>query len=624
MTDTNKEKAMRRNRPTSFRKPLAIAAALATTVVVGVPLAAWASSHREAPAISEDPAVDDTDAYAFVSPQDPNKVVIVGNWFPAEEPSGGPNYFRFSDAARYGINIDTDGQLPVDDITYEFAFQTEVVAPDATFLAATGPISSLDDAHYNLRQYFSVTKIASGTRGLTITRDVSGRRLLSPPNNIGPFSTPNYEQLAAAAVYELGDGVRVFAGQRDDAFFLDLGAVFDGLQLRPITGTLTGDNPARLGQPGGGQDSLAGFNVHTIAIEIPLSQLVMPQQPIIGIYTSASRAQMTVLNPDGTTSNQGDFVQVSRLGFPLANELFDSIPMLKDQYNRAEPGGEFDRTVLLPRVRNPEVTNLFKALFPAAFSTMNLPPQDRRDDLVAAILTGVPGVNRVSDNPPPADLLRLNTSLGAARKPGDPPCPQPTGMPCYSPLGVIGGDVTGFPNGRRPWDDIVDVELRVAAGVLYKPFVDPNGPDFNAAPNNLLADGVDVNDKPFLAGFPFLGTPSGGYDTPHAGPIQGNEEIPTATPVVSATPTAPPTGTATQPPTATPTATAPPTATTTRPAPTATRTNTVPPTPTVPAPASSDNGGCSIATNAHTSGTAALTFLTPAALLWWVRRRRSA
>jgi hypothetical protein len=492
-------------------------AVLLSVLSLLLPLKASGSSHREAPALSEDPAVDDTDTYAFVSPENPDKVVLVGNWFPAEEPSGGPNYFRFSDAARYHINIDNDGQLPVDDIVYEFAFQTETLVPEddtdpmaGTFLAATGPIDSLDSPNYNLRQFFTVTKIVNGVRGTTIERDVDQRRLLSPPNNIGPFSTPNYEQLAAAAVYDIGDGVRVFAGQRDDAFFLDLGAVFDGLQLRPVTGTLNQDNPARLGEPGGGKDALAGFNVHTIAIEVPINQLVSTEQPILGMYTSASRPSVRVRGTEGDTF-EGEFVQVSRLGFPLANELFSSIPTLKDRYNRAEPGGAFDVDVLQPRLRDPELTNLFKGLFPAAFTTMNLPPQDQRDDLVAAILGGVPGLNRVGDSPAPADLLRLNTSLGAAKMPGDDG---------YSPLGVLAGDATGFPNGRRPWDDIVDIELRVAAGVLYQALIDPEGPNFDVAPNNLLADGVDVNDKPFLNVFPFLASPSGGFDTPHAGPIQ--------------------------------------------------------------------------------------------------------
>jgi len=513
-------------------------AALFAAALICAPLIAHASSHREAPAISEDPAVDDTDAYAFVSPENPDKVVLVGNWFPAEEPSAGPNYFRFSDAARYRINIDTDGQLPIEDVVYELAFQTEVVSagdPTGTFLAATGPIDSLDSPNYNLRQYFTVTKIINGVRGTTITQDVGGHRLLSPPNNIGPFSTPNYAALAATAVYDIGDGVRVFAGQRDDAFFLDLGAVFDGLQLRPVTGTLHQDNPARLGTPGGGKDALAGFNVHTIAIEVPISQLVTSEQPILGIYTSASRPTMTVLGADGATQS-ADFVQVSRLGFPLVNELFDSIPTLKDQYNRTEPGSDFDVNTLQPRLKNPELTGLFKALFPEAFSTMNLPPQDQRSDLVAAILLGVPGLNMIGSSPAPADLLRLNTSLGAARQPGEEG---------YSPLGVLAGDNTGFPNGRRPWDDVVDIELRVAAGVLYKALIAPDGPDYNVAPNNLLADGVDVNDAPFLGVFPFLAVPHEGKDTEHAGPVQGNLELPTATPPATSTPRATATGTAT-------------------------------------------------------------------------------
>ncbi len=588
--------------------------ALIAATLACAPLAVRASSHREAPAISEDPAVDDTDPYAFVSPERPDRVVLVGNWFPAEEPSGGPNYFRFSDAARYQINIDTDGQLSVDDIVYEFAFQTEVLSAQnpsdpilgGTFLAATGPIDSLDSPNYNLRQYFTVTKIVRGQRGTPITQDVGGRRLLSPPNNIGPFSTPNYDQLAASAVYDIGDGVRVFAGQRDDAFFIDLGAVFDGLQVRPVTGTLLGDNPARLGQPGGGSDALAGFNVHTIAIEVPITQLVTAEQPILGMYTSASRPTMSVLNPDGTETHSNEFVQVSRLGFPLANELFDSIPTLKDQYNRAEPGEEFDVNILQPRLRNPEITNLFKGIFPQAFTTANLPPQDQRDDLVAAVLGGVPGLNRIGDTPAPADLLRLNTSFGPAKKPGDAG---------YSPLGVIAGDNTGFPNGRRPWDDIVDVELRVAAGVLYKALIAPNGPDYNVAPNNLLADGVDVNDLPFLAVFPVLAVPTGGKDTPHGGPIQGNEEVPTATPpatptaTATATVTLAPTGTSTSTPTGTPPATATPQATATA---TTAPTNTRRPT--------DGDDGCQIPAGGTSAGSAWV-LLVPAALLGWKRRR---
>jgi hypothetical protein len=526
------------------------------------------SSHREAPSISQDPAVDDTDVYAFVSPERADRVVLIGNWNPGEEPSSGPNYYRFADDARYRINVDTDGQLPVDDIVFEFAFRTEVLNPDATFLAATGPITSLEDPDYNLRQYFTVTKIVRGVRGPTMDRDVRGRRLLCPPNNIGPFSTPNYANLADEAVYELSDGVRVFAGQRDDPFYVDLGAAFDGLQLRPVTGTLFQDNPARLGQPGGGRDALAGFNVHTIAVEVPISQLVSNSQPVIGVYTSALRPTMRTLGEDGSASHSDTYVQVSRLGFPLVNELFNSIPERKDRYNRTSPGSAFDTDVLRPRLRNPELTVLFKVIFPQAFNDMNLPPQDRRDDLVAAVLTGVPNLNAVS-GAAPADLLRLNTSLGAAKRPGDPG---------YSRLGVLGGDTTGFPNGRRLWDDVVDIELRVAAGVLYKALIEPSGPNYDVAPNNLLSDGVDTNDYPFLAQFPFVPHPTGGKDTPHAGPVQG-VPAPTATNAPPATPTSTRVGVS-------------PTATSTRVA--------VPPTATATAastraPVKEENGGCNVA-----------------------------
>jgi hypothetical protein len=310
-------------------------------------------------------------------------------------------------------------------------------------------------------------------------------------------------------------------------------------------------------------------------------------------------------------------VQVSRLGFPLANELFDSIPTLKDQYNRAEPGSDFDVTILQPRLKNPELTNLFKGLFPAAFTTMNLPPQDQRTDLVAAVLLGVPGLNMIGSSPAPADLLRLNTSLGAAKKPGDDG---------YSALGVLGGDVTGFPNGRRPWDDIVDIELRVAAGVLYKALIAPEGPDFDVAPNNLLADGVDVNDQPFLATFPFLAVPNEGKDTAHAGPVQGDLEVPTATPAAT-TSTTPATATpqsTTTPATATPqstttAATATPQSSGTPATATPQRTATTSANPTRTATVKrSDSDGCQIPAG---GGAEAWPLLLPAAFLWWRRRR---
>ena len=436
-----------------------------------------ASSHREAPVIAQDPAVDNTDVYAFVSPDRPDTVTIIANWYPFQDPAGGPNFFRFADDAVYDINIDTNGDA-VADVVYRWDFVTDVRNPD-TFLYNTGPVESLDDEDLNIRQFYDLTTFRDGTS------QVIAEGLQTPPSNIGPKSTPNYETLAEAAVYDV-DGLKTFAGQRDDPFFIDLGATFDLLNVRvPVGDTF------------GGVDALEGFNVQTIAIQVPIAQLVndgvVPTDPadpdaIIGIWSTTSRFSTTVIDTDGTRTGEGDLVQVSRLGNPLVNEVV--VPLaLKDVFNASDPVGDAQ---FLPAVINPSAA--LEPSLPEALNTIlgiNVPEGDR-EDLVQVFLTGVPGLNQ-PPNVVPAELLRLNLAI--------PPSAE------ENPLGVLGGDTAGFPNGRRLSDDVVDIELRVVAGALVD--------GFNVAPNNLLGDGVSENDLPFLPQFPFAATPHQGFDHQH-------------------------------------------------------------------------------------------------------------
>ena len=452
-----------------------------------------ASSHREAPLISQDPMADNTDLYAFRSPDRPDTVTIIANYIPLESPAGGPNFPAFDDTVLYEIHVDNDGDSK-EDVTYQFRFQTETANPE-TFLYNTGPITALDDPSWNRRQTYSVTRVRH-EHGEGKSERILGENLATPPDNIGPRSTPNYDALAAAAVHTLSDGTNVFAGQRDDPFFVDLGSVFDLAGLRPFNAFHAIPLP-----PEPGRDAVARYNTHSIAIQVPIAQLVRPSHPTIGVYASASRQKLRILRNDGTSDGRGPFVQVSRLGEPLINEAV--IPLgQKDFWNRADPedDAQFERFYL-----NPEVSRLENALY-------GTPPQGHpggalvsiaqtgRTDLVAILLTGVPGLNFTG--PRKADLLRLNTGIAPSAAVG-----------AGNRLGVLAGDFAGFPNGRRLEDDIVDIELRA--------FAQGYGPILHAAlglpdksPNDLLGDGVDANDKSFLSHFPYVAVPHQGYEVP--------------------------------------------------------------------------------------------------------------
>jgi hypothetical protein len=449
------------------------------------PPSAVASSHREAPVIADDPAADNTDLYAFRSPDRPDTVTFVANYIPLEEPAGGPNFAKFDDSVLYELNIDNDGDAK-EDITYEFRFQTTVRNGD-TFLYNTGPVTSLDDPDLNVRQTYSVTRVTGpGRRNSTVL--ASG--VPTPPVNIGPRSTPNYSALAMSAVRDLPGGAKVFAGQRDDPFFVDLGSVFDLAGLRPFNNFHLLPLAA-----GGGVDGVAGFNTHSIVLQVPIADVVKIPGTTVGVYASASRQQIRILSPNGQTSSFGPMVQVSRLGNPLINEVV--IPLKnKDRWNRSDPAddGQFASSYT-----SPEVPALVNLLYPALPDIATA----GRNDLVAVLLTGVPTLNFTG--PTKADLLRLNTAIA-------PSGPVGTG----NRLGVLAGQFAGFPNGRRLEDDVTDIEVRALA-CGYGPILEGALGLCNLSPNNLLGDGVDANEKPFLTSFPYVAEPHQGYDHRHHG-----------------------------------------------------------------------------------------------------------
>jgi hypothetical protein len=458
---------------------MAPVAVLSGSLVLGSLVEAGASSHREAPLITEDPVADLTDVYAFVSPDRPDTVTLAMNVIPFEAPAGGPNFYKFGDDVLYEMHIDNDGDSEAD-ITYEFRFQTTVQNP-ATFLYNTGPIDSLDDPDWNIRQKYTVSK-QFGHQRAVVAEDLS-----TPPDNIGVRSTPNYDALAQAAVHPLPDGGFVFAGQRDDPFFVDLGSIFDLGGLRPL-------NPAHViplpAEPG--RDYVAGYNVHTIAVQVPIDQLLSGSEQVLGVWATTSRRQVRVLpNIDETSvqGHHGPWVQVARLGMPLVNEVV--IPVgLKDKFNGSQPKDDvanFGTTVL-----DPELGRLIPVLYPGVTVPTDVDlglGLGGREDLVTIFATGIPGLNQPMPLRAPGEMIRLNTSI------------KPTGT--EHPLGLLGGDTQGFPNGRRLADDVTDIELRAVAGAT------PFTPDF--AGNSIITDGVDGNDLPFLSSFPYLAAPRDGY-----------------------------------------------------------------------------------------------------------------
>jgi len=416
------------------------------------PLGAQASSHREAPLISGMPQYDTTDLYAFRSPERMNTVTLVANWIPFEEPAGGPNFFPFATDARYDINVDNDGDAKPE-ITYRWTFQDHYRSKN-TFLYATGPVTSLDDPQLNFYQTYRLEQIKNGDKKVL----VSGRKVA--PSDVGKGSMPSYATLRDQAVTDIGSGadrLQSFTGQADDPFFLDL-RVFDLLYGGDLSEA--------------GDDTLAGFNVNSVALQVPMDKLAKggssTKNPIIGVWSTTSERGVN-----------GKYTPVSRLGNPLVNEVV--IPLKdKNKFNASQPSGDGQ---FLDYVTKPELPKLIEAVYPTFPA-----PAEPRDDLVAVFLTGVEGLNQ-PDGVVPGEELRLNMTTPVTADPNR--------------LGVIGGDNQGFPNGRRLGDDVIDIALQVVQGELV-------------GMENDLSDGVDTNDVAFGKTFPYLALPARGSDAdPH-------------------------------------------------------------------------------------------------------------
>ena len=435
------------------------------TVLVGgglaglAPGAATASSHREAPGILGQPQYDNTDVYAFVSPDKTDTVTLISNWNPFEEPGGGPNFYPWATDAKYNIKIDNDADAKAD-IVYTWKFKTSRVpgpkdsfSGNGTFLANNGPVTSLKDPNLLLRQTYTLTRTEFGKGTKVVLRNAP-----VAPSFVGDASMPNYNALRDAAIKTYGGSRKSFAGQTEDPFFLDL-RVFD---------LLYGGNCATEA----GNDSLAGFNVNSLALQVPRKDLTA-KKDVIGVWSTTDRKNA-----------KGGYTQISRLGQPLVNEVV--IPYkVKDTFNAIPPSKD---AAALPYVLKPELAQLLNKV--CGFNA----PTTNRKDLVQVFLQGVPGINKPKGKVTPSEELRLNTRW-QANQPGN------------NRLGVLGGDNNGFPNGRRLTDDVLDIALQVVGGELV-------------GNKNDLGDGVNANDTAFGTDFPYIALPHSGSIAKKAPPAQ--------------------------------------------------------------------------------------------------------
>jgi Domain of unknown function (DUF4331) len=470
-----------------------VTAAAIAAVFAGraAPDEARAASHREAPLISLDPAADISDFFAFRSyePGKSDRVVFIMNVNPGEEPSSGPNYYAFDPSVTYSIGIDNDRDGTADDVRFDFRFKTEIrgltrdLGLPLRYIGG-GPlpvVDDVDDAGNGVRQTYDVTMNG---------RALNTQPLPVLPDNVGPRTTPNYEaNFLDEGVKQLDGGIRVFAGPRDDPFYIDLGAAFDTLNLNPIVA-------------GSGIDMLAGFNVHSIAIEVPMA-MISNGSSVIGSYGFTSRPKVTVRNADGTQQASGGAaqVQVQRLANPLVNELIIGTKD-KDLWNALEPEEEsrFLGYYLKPRFALAEQLVFgvpTGCLVPLQGCTPNPPANAgldlgafNRTDLQALLLQYNPIVYGPGQGGANSDLLRLNLTTP----------PTPLGQQSSVP-GALGGDPAAWPNGRRPKDDVTDIAAKAVGGPNYLPLP--------------TIDGVEGNDKPYPAAFPFLASPHDGVTRVH-------------------------------------------------------------------------------------------------------------
>jgi hypothetical protein len=509
-----------------------IKAMLPSGVLIAACIAAlpsFAASHREAPLIAKDPTADNTDTHAFVSYDEQNlkrspaerRVTFVLNVIPGEDPADGPNYFEFDSRVLYTINIDNNQDGVADDVAYEFRFQNETRPvggqlnfplpylgnPNINAVPQLQGITALDGSGsegLTRRQFYTVTEV----RGNQRKQLFQGQKLFAVPSNVGPFTIPDYEDLASQGIYEdNASGARVFAGQRAETFYIDLGAVFDTVNLRRSPPLLTKQEDANDHVNPFGVNRFSGTNVHTIAIEVPIAWITSDGKPgadtaypVIGTYASTARSV-----GGGAVGNAGSFAQASRLANPLINELIIDTPT-KDMWNASDPRNEAQ---FLRFYQNPSIAQ-------ALFLIFGLPvPQAPRADL-AQLLLKYPGqpLDNTNCGTPCSELLRLDLRS------------KPTAAEKQKRLGGLVGDAAGFPNGRRPNDDVTDIAIRVVGGTAYVNARVGDGVNFaNGVPGAGTSDGpgygsvdgnrLDVTKNGIAKEFPFLPTPYDGRNRRH-------------------------------------------------------------------------------------------------------------
>ena len=492
--------------PNLAKKNIACAAAIAAALATMYAVPANASSHREAPLLTNQPKVDGTDLYMFRSYETGRQdyITLIANYIPFQDPQGGPHFYQFDQNGLYEINIDNVGDAK-DHLTFQFRFKNtskkltlKVGDKDVQIpLINAGGLSSVNDAKLNVRETYTIDMVKGNRRSGTKTQltNVAGGAVDfdKPVDNIGDKtfgSATGYETYANQHIYRVaipgcGEG-RVFVGQRKEPFYIAVGKIFDLFNLNPLGSEV-----------GGNKNDLEGKNVSSIALEVPISCLTTAGEPVIGAYTTASVRQGRLINPSPKSFNNaikegGAWTQVSRVGIPLVNEVLIGMDD-KDRFNSSKPSGDAQ---FINYVTNPTLPALVETLFPAAKAPTNFP----RTDLVTVFLKGLEGLNQPK-NVVSSEMLRLNTTI------------EPKAAAAQNPLGVAAGDNAGFPNGRRPGDDVVDLSLRVAMGALCtltgandtlkvgcKPADAPAG-------GLALTDGVRKDATTFKATFPYLNTP---------------------------------------------------------------------------------------------------------------------
>jgi hypothetical protein len=530
--------------------------ALLMAMLMITPIGAFAANHRSAPITSLDHTAGITDWYAFVSPDNPTTVTFIMDVDPLLEPSNGPNYFPFDPNVVYTMKIDNtfDG---VEDVTFQFQFTTQIQAPKLPLgfvgagtginapanapqttstgvtATATGPvippaITSLTGtgaAGLNYSQTYSVTMI-TGTGATAVSTNLvpAGTTLYAVPSNVGPRTMPNYTALAKQGIYNLGNGVSVFAGTVDDPFFIDLGAAFDSLNFRNGssflgTGGVLTTNQDQNDAQNYAADSISGFNVNTIALQVPISLVVKSANPVIGTWAATYRSAQEIRSAPSPLTTSGSLQQVNRMGNPLINEVLIGTGS-KDTFAMSQPSGDsqFANFAL-----DPTIGHVLNAVFGITV------PDPPRKDLLPLVTYSGPTVPTGTPAGPVADMLRLNTSLVPPNPSGSQILPVSVGCGTSRRLGVLGGDLCGFPNGRRITDDVVDISLRAVAGALCGTAVN-TAPAGGTATNSsctsggntilgtqtpLLGDGVNVNDVATQSTFPYVAFAQSGYSRVH-------------------------------------------------------------------------------------------------------------